>query len=138
MTGQSETRGARQYRLISADSHVLEPPDLWQSRVPARYRSRAPRLEHFPEGDAWVLEGVADPINFGLNASAGMDPSALKPWIRWEDLRPGAFDATAPLTPPRGWPSRTATSSTPRSSTRRPGSRGAMPPTRTRASTSPW
>jgi len=87
----------RHYRLISADSHVLEPPDLWESRVPERYKSRAPRMERFEEGDAWVLEGVEDPINFGLNASAGMDPSAMKPWIHWEDLRPGAFDAVARL-----------------------------------------
>ena len=33
-----------QYRLISADSHVNEPPDLWVSRVDKKYRERAPRL----------------------------------------------------------------------------------------------
>jgi hypothetical protein len=33
-----------QYRLISADSHVSEPPDLWVSRVDQKYRERAPRL----------------------------------------------------------------------------------------------
>jgi predicted TIM-barrel fold metal-dependent hydrolase len=87
--------GERRYRLISGDSHVLEPPDLWTSRVPARYRERAPRMQRFAEGDAWVLEGVRDPINFGLNASAGMDPDAMRPWMRWEDLRPGAFDPAA-------------------------------------------
>ena len=32
------------YKLISADSHVSEPPDLWTSRVDKRYRDRAPRL----------------------------------------------------------------------------------------------
>ena len=52
---------ARSYRLIDSDSHVNEPPDLWQSRVPAAYRDRAPRMEHFEQGDAWVLEGVRRP-----------------------------------------------------------------------------
>jgi predicted TIM-barrel fold metal-dependent hydrolase len=85
------------YRLISADSHVLEPPDLWKSRVPAKLRDRAPRMERFAEGDAWVLEGVEDPINFGLNASAGMDPDAMRPWIRWEDVREGGHDPAGRL-----------------------------------------
>ena len=55
------------YRLVSADSHVNEPPDLWQQRVPAKFKDRAPRVERLPEGDAWILEGVADPVNFGWN-----------------------------------------------------------------------
>ena len=58
------------YRLISADTHVNEPPDLWTKRVPEALRSRAPRIERFDEGDAWVIEGVQDPINFGMNACA--------------------------------------------------------------------
>ena len=33
--------GVVDYRVISADSHVIEPPDLWQDRVEARFRDRA-------------------------------------------------------------------------------------------------
>jgi len=88
---------AREYQLISADSHVLEPPDLWTARVPAKLRDRAPRMERFAEGDAWVLEGVPDPINFGLNASAGMDPDATRPWMRWENVRDGGHDPAGRL-----------------------------------------
>jgi hypothetical protein len=33
-----------EYKLISADSHVSEPPDLWATRVDQKYRDRAPRL----------------------------------------------------------------------------------------------
>ncbi len=29
-------------RIISVDDHVVEPPDLWQSRLPAKYLDRAP------------------------------------------------------------------------------------------------
>ena len=31
-------------RVISADDHLIEPTDLWTSRVPAKYREAAPRL----------------------------------------------------------------------------------------------
>ncbi len=87
----------RSYRLISADSHVNEPPDLWASRVPARLRDRAPCVERFDEGDAWVLDGVADPINFGMNACAGLAPEEMKGWARFEDLRRGGYDPAARL-----------------------------------------
>ena len=82
----------RTYRLIDADTHVNEPADLWQSRVAAKHRARAPRVERLPEGDAWILDGTPDPINFGLNATAGMDPSMMKPWVRFEDIRKGGWD----------------------------------------------
>ena len=38
------------YKLISADSHVSEPPDLWVERVDKKYRERAPRLVIDPPG----------------------------------------------------------------------------------------
>ncbi len=88
---------SRQSLLIDADSHVNEPPWLWRDRVPAKYRDRAPRQERFDEGDAWVLDGVDQPINFGLNATAGMPWADMKPWIRWEEIRPGGYEPQARL-----------------------------------------
>ena len=85
------------YQLISADSHVNEPPDLWLDRVPAALRDRAPRIEHFDEGDAWVIEGVRDPINFGMNACAGLAPEDMKGWVRFEDIRAGGYEPGARL-----------------------------------------
>ena len=89
---------ARDYRLISADSHVNEPPGLWVDRVPEKLRDRAPRIERFAEGDAWVIEGVTDPINFGMNACAGLDPEEMRGWCRFEDIRAGGYDPAARLT----------------------------------------
>jgi uncharacterized protein len=89
--------GAPGYRLVDSDSHINEPPDLWTSRVPAKYRDRAPRMEHFEQGDAWVLEGVKDPINFGSNAAAGIPLAERSAWVRWEDIRPGGYDPKARL-----------------------------------------
>lgn len=93
----ADTTERRTHRLISADSHVNEPPDLWIDRVPAAYRDRAPRIEHFDEGDAWVIEGVDDPINFGWNACAGLEPEQMRGWARFDDLRPGGHDPAARL-----------------------------------------
>ncbi len=93
----SANPSGRSYQLIDADTHVNEPPDLWTSRVAAEYRDRAPRIERFDEGDAWVLEGVYDPINFGFNATAGMAPEDTKAWVRFEDIRAGGWDPAARL-----------------------------------------
>ena len=87
----------RTYRLISGDSHVNEPGDLWTARVAAKFRDHAPRIDRFEEGDAWVIEGVRDPINFGMNACAGLEPSEMRAWSRFEDLRPGGYDPAARL-----------------------------------------
>jgi predicted TIM-barrel fold metal-dependent hydrolase len=85
------------YQLISSDSHVNEPPDLWTQRVPESLRDRAPRIERFDEGDAWVIEGVSDPINFGMNACAGLEPEQMNGWVRFEELRHGGYDPSVRL-----------------------------------------
>jgi predicted TIM-barrel fold metal-dependent hydrolase len=85
------------YRLIDADSHVNEPPGLWIDRVPAGLVDRVPHMRAFDEGDAWVMEGVDDPINFGLNAAAGLPVDERKPWVKWDDLRAGGCDPKARL-----------------------------------------
>jgi uncharacterized protein len=89
--------GPRPYRLIDADTHVNEPPDLWTERVPAKYRDRVPHMERFEEGDAWVGDGVSDPINFGFNASAKLARADRKPWVRFEDIPAGGYDPAARL-----------------------------------------
>ncbi len=85
----------RRYRLISADGHVNEPPDVWVDRVPAAFRDRAPKIVRFDEGDAWVIEGVSDPINFGMNACAGIAPEDMKGWCRFDEIRRGGYDPAA-------------------------------------------
>ena len=85
----------RRYRLISADGHVNEPPDVWVDRVPAALRDRAPKIVRFDEGDAWVIEGVSDPINFGMNACAGIAPEDMKGWCRFDEIRRGGYDPAA-------------------------------------------
>ena len=45
------------YRLISSDSHVIEPSDLWTSRIETKFRDRAPHIESLEEGDWWFCDG---------------------------------------------------------------------------------
>jgi predicted TIM-barrel fold metal-dependent hydrolase len=86
---------AREYKLISADSHVNEPPDLWTARVPEKFRDRAPHMERFERGDAWVMEGALDAIHFGANCCAGVPVEQRSPWVKWEEVRAGGYDPAA-------------------------------------------
>ena len=44
------------YKLISADSHVFEPPDLWAKRIDAGFRERAPRIQRVGDVDHLIVE----------------------------------------------------------------------------------
>lgn len=46
---------------ISADSHMTEPPDLWEKRLPAALRHRAPRFENREPSSGHVRAGGWDP-----------------------------------------------------------------------------
>jgi hypothetical protein len=45
------------YRVISSDSHVFEPPDLWTRRVDRRLRERAPHWVREGDHDQLVVDG---------------------------------------------------------------------------------
>ena len=45
------------YQIVSADDHIdLQwlPKDLWQKRVPEKYREQAPKVVDTPDGPYWV------------------------------------------------------------------------------------
>ena len=90
------------YKLISADSHIVEPPDLYTSRIDARLRDRAPRMERLetPSGrkfDAWFIDGQ-QVGTLGAVMQAGQrfeDPSQIDFLGTWEDVRLAAYDPHA-------------------------------------------
>ena len=41
--------------IISADSHVIEVPDLWEKGMPQSFRDRAPRAYFDEKRDAWMF-----------------------------------------------------------------------------------
>jgi len=94
-TRAPQSGGASTYHLISADSHINEPADLWTSRVAAKWRDRVPRVERFEQGDAWVIEGMPGPMPIGLNACAGQDPRLRQNWVRFDEIRTGGWDPAA-------------------------------------------
>ena len=49
----------KKYFVVSADCHVLEPPDLWERRIEAKFRHRLPKVEIDAKGHkALVVEGA--------------------------------------------------------------------------------
>lgn len=90
-----------QRRILSADSHVWEPPELWPERIDPRYRGREPRLERGPDGDRFVCEGVeisplgATQRRESPGGSSSADPEGPAA-ARFEDVVPlGAYDPHA-------------------------------------------
>src|SRR4029434_8259241 len=62
----------RDYQLISADSHVLEPPHIWTTYVPKKFHDKGPRVVPDGEGgEAWQFAPDVPPAPIGIYASAG-------------------------------------------------------------------
>ena len=69
----------RDYRLIDADSHTLEPPHIWTNWLPKRFHDRAPQLVKDAEGgDAWLFAPGTKPMEIGLVTTPGR---------RYEDMK---------------------------------------------------
>jgi predicted TIM-barrel fold metal-dependent hydrolase len=110
--------------VVSVDDHVIEPPDTFEGRLPARFADRAPRVveaprvttslaENFRKWDpdqspiargivdfsaprqAWSIDGTLYPI-YGMDSCVGR-PSAewcMQP-LRYDEMRPGSWDIDA-------------------------------------------
>ena len=46
------------YKLVSADSHVDEPPEMWQERLPERFRDRAPHRKVVDGKEVELRDGL--------------------------------------------------------------------------------
>jgi predicted TIM-barrel fold metal-dependent hydrolase len=100
-------------KIISVDDHVVEPPHLWQTWLPAKYREAGPRSErrgigkirHIsggnyeqtfdddgPKADCWIYEDLVY-INKRHVAAVGFprDEMTMAP-ITYDEMRPGCFD----------------------------------------------
>src|SRR5690242_20114948 len=98
---QSHQRKARRpmsdsskYKLISAESHVLEPPTLFDT-LPAALRDRAPKLKPYKGGSAWFV-GDLDPVPLPRTAKTGSGyrqgyPTDGSP-ISYDDVLPALMD----------------------------------------------
>jgi len=79
--------------LVSVDDHLVEPPTLFEGRVPARFADQAPKVVTDDSGaDVWVFNGAVIP-NIGLNAVAGRpkEEYGIEP-TAFDEMRPGCWD----------------------------------------------
>jgi predicted TIM-barrel fold metal-dependent hydrolase len=85
-------RQARKYTFISVDDHIVEPPDAFEGRLPARFAAQAPRVVEQDGSHVWIYDGRQFP-NVGFNAVVGrpVDEYSMEP-SRFDDMRRGAWD----------------------------------------------
>ena len=84
------------YRVISSDSHIFEPEDLWSSRVESKFRDRAPRMVHRQEdnSDWWFCDGMKIMGAFAGGGLAGVrfeEPETLSMAASMAGVRPGSY-----------------------------------------------
>ncbi len=85
------------YRIISSDSHVFEPADLWTRRVEARFRDRAPHWVREGEYDQLIVDGQKVGA-IGLISQAGTRfeaPEEITFQGQLAGVRPGGWDPDA-------------------------------------------
>jgi len=91
-------------KIISGDTHVVEPPDLYTSRMPEKLRAHAPyvKRQQTPEGkesDAWFIDDLRV-SSIGTVSQAGQrfdDPEKIDFIGVWEGVPEGAYKPEAML-----------------------------------------
>jgi predicted TIM-barrel fold metal-dependent hydrolase len=82
-------------RVISADSHVIEPGDLWTQRLNRKFADRAPRVGTNPIGPGyWLTAPGINPFPLGPNIATGKSGTALSEHLDkgYEGARPSGWD----------------------------------------------
>jgi hypothetical protein len=85
----------RHHTILSVDDHLIEPPDLFDGRMPAGYVDVAPRVVDDDGRQQWLFEGNLYP-NIGLNAVVGRptDDWSMDA-ARFDEMRKGCWDIHA-------------------------------------------
>ena len=84
------------YRIISSDNHVTEPPDLWTDRIEPKFRDRAPKIVRDESGtDWWHCDGIKL-VSVAQGTLAGVrfeepEKLSINEGGTFEDVRPGGY-----------------------------------------------
>jgi predicted TIM-barrel fold metal-dependent hydrolase len=83
--------------IVSADSHVCEPPGCFKDYIDPKFRDRAPRMVRDEKrGDVFVIEGSEHPVPLSLASGAGKAPGELSArGAVFEKLHRGGWDPEA-------------------------------------------
>jgi predicted TIM-barrel fold metal-dependent hydrolase len=80
-------------RAISVDDHIIEPPHLWQERLPERYRAIGPRVVEQDDGtQAWMFEEQIVRTGRGNARTLPQFDQTPHGFARFEEMRPGCYD----------------------------------------------
>ena len=86
------------YTVISVDDHLVEPPDMFEGRLPARLQEAAPKVIETKRGhQVWRFDGKTY-SQVGMNAVAGrrLETVEVEPF-RFDQMRRGCWDIEARL-----------------------------------------
>jgi predicted TIM-barrel fold metal-dependent hydrolase len=104
--------------IVSTDDHLVEPPDLWTSRLPKKYRDVGPHIVYAPIDGTPVLDGamyIEQPGTTGrevpwwnyedhwysikrMIAAVGYPPEEIGPdAVTYDEMRPGCWQPRARL-----------------------------------------
>ena len=82
-----------EYQVISADSHINEPPGTFVDRVPAKLRDRAPHVVETPDGGQGWQFPDSKASSFGLSTAAQWTYKNYRPsGLRFEEIIKGSWD----------------------------------------------
>src|SRR5713101_875365 len=68
----------KKYFMVSADCHILEPPDLWERRIEAKFRHRLPKVEIDSKGNRVLVVEGARSLRIRDSALEGADLERAK------------------------------------------------------------
>jgi predicted TIM-barrel fold metal-dependent hydrolase len=106
-----DERLARIPAIVDVDAHVVEPPDVWTSRLPAKYREAGPRIVYAPGGEIklvgssyieapgtegpdvawWFYEDRQSSLKRYIAAAGVPADEVTLSGVTYEDMRPGCF-----------------------------------------------
>ncbi len=82
--------------IISSDDHVVEPPHVFESRVPAKMKELVPHIVENADGTQEWIYGERRDANLGLSAVVGrpIEECSAEPQ-RYDHMRKGCWDPEA-------------------------------------------
>src|ERR1700692_4159729 len=90
---------ARQYKVVDADGHTLEPLHLWAHYIDPAYRDRAPKLITDTDGKQRLLieeRIIGSSKGIGLAGAVGArDGVVCDDTMEYSEGKPGGFDPHA-------------------------------------------
>lgn len=82
-----------QLKICDVDAHVLEPPDLWTSRMSSKWGDQVPHIVRIDGRDTWFCGDTRIGTAVGGQAQAGWKAPYPDTPLFYEDAHPAAWQA---------------------------------------------